>query len=75
MPTIRTLHDIDDGHHRVWAHCKACGHSSELHLAALIVRLGADFELAELRLRVVCSRCRAVAPDVVVYCNHDGRPG
>ena len=74
MPVIRTLADIDDGHHHVWAHCNACGHSRELRLAALIERLGADFELRELRLRARCTQCRAVAPDVVVHCNHDGRP-
>ncbi len=73
MPSIRTLADIDNGHYSVHAHCNLCRHHRELSLASLIEKLGADFELAEMRLRARCSACSARAPDVVVHTNHDGR--
>lgn len=73
--SLETLSDIDDGHHGVHAHCNICRHSRELSLAALIAKLGGDFDLMELRLRAVCTNCGARAPNVVVHTLHDGRPG
>lgn len=74
--TIRTLRDIA-GRYSLAACCdrSRCGHSLQLDVRELIAKLGADFELAELRRRARCSKCGARAPEVRVQMVHDGRPG
>ena len=74
--TIRTLGDIA-GKERLFAECDriGCGHSQELLVEDLERRFGKDFELAELRRRVRCSKCGARPPDVRVHAVSDGRAG
>lgn len=73
--TICTLRDIA-GRERLFAQCDrlVCEHFRELDVGDLMARYGADFELAELRRRVKCSKCGARPPEVRVQMVGDGWP-
>jgi hypothetical protein len=71
---MSTLRELIDDQTRIWATCESylptCGHSALLRLENLVQRFGWDFDTVDgrqqLRRHLVCSKCGARWPGLIV---------
>jgi hypothetical protein len=63
-PRIRTLADLGT-RNRLQAHCASCRRSRRLDIQALIRRYG-PLPLSYFRARLVCGRCGARGPELIM---------